>query len=97
MVKSDITLQAGGIKSYLFNVLFQAAIGATGCSEDHFFVVAIGILMMKRVMNFLENNISPLTVVGLMASKGKDPFYEKFGFTKRPSERRGHGMFRIWK
>ncbi|MHA2009076.1 MAG: GNAT family N-acetyltransferase [Promethearchaeota archaeon] len=55
-----------------------------------------GRLLMEKVMNFLENNLSPLTVVGLMASKGKEPFYEKFGFTKRPSERRGHGMFRIW-
>lgn len=58
--------------------------------------MGIGILLMKKVMNFLDNNIVPLTVVGLMASKGKEPFYEKFGFTKRPSERRGHGMFRIW-
>ncbi|MHA2035749.1 MAG: GNAT family N-acetyltransferase [Promethearchaeota archaeon] len=45
----------------------------------------IGMLLMKKVMNFLDNNISTLTVVGLMASKGKEPFYEKFGFTKRPS------------
>ncbi|MFX0081915.1 MAG: GNAT family N-acetyltransferase [Candidatus Hodarchaeota archaeon] len=59
--------------------------------------MGIGTLMMKNVMNFLGNTISPLTVVGLMASKGKEPFYEKFGFNKRPSERRGHGMFRIWK
>jgi GNAT superfamily N-acetyltransferase len=56
----------------------------------------IGILLMKKVMNFLDNNVSPRTVVGLMASKGKEQFYEKFGFTKRPSERRGHGMFKIW-
>ncbi|MFW9877854.1 MAG: GNAT family N-acetyltransferase, partial [Candidatus Thorarchaeota archaeon] len=48
-----------------------------------------GTLMMKEVMNFLESNIAPLTTVGLMVSKGKEPFYEKFGFTERPSERRG--------
>ncbi len=58
--------------------------------------MGIGTLMMKKIINFLDNNISPLITVGLMASKGKEPFYEKFGFTKRPSERRGHGMFRIW-
>ena len=57
----------------------------------------IGILLMKKIMSFLEENISPQTVVGLMASKGKESFYEKFGFIKRPSERRGHGMYRIWK
>jgi predicted N-acetyltransferase YhbS len=58
--------------------------------------MGIGIMLMKKVMNYLETNIIPHTVVGLMASKGKEPFYEKFGFAKRPSERRGHGMFRIW-
>ncbi|MHA2399229.1 MAG: GNAT family N-acetyltransferase [Promethearchaeota archaeon] len=58
--------------------------------------MGIGIMLMKKVMNYLETNITPHTVVGLMDSKGKEPFYEKFGFTKRPSERRGHGMFRIW-
>ena len=57
----------------------------------------IGALMMKGVMNFLENNITPLTTVGLMAAKGNEPFYEKFGFIKRPTETRGHGMFKIWK
>jgi len=59
--------------------------------------MGIGILTMERVMNFLDINLSPLAVVGLMASKGKESFYEKFGFTKRPSKRRGHGIFRIWK
>jgi hypothetical protein len=59
--------------------------------------MGIGISMMERVMNFLDNNLSHLAVVGLMASKGKESFYEKFGFTKRPTERRGYGMFRIWK
>ncbi|MFX1326011.1 MAG: GNAT family N-acetyltransferase [Promethearchaeota archaeon] len=56
----------------------------------------IGKLLMVKIMKYLEENLSPLTVVGLMASKGKESFYEKFGFTKRPNERRGHGMFRIW-
>ncbi|MFW9879771.1 MAG: GNAT family N-acetyltransferase [Candidatus Thorarchaeota archaeon] len=59
--------------------------------------MGIGTLMMKNLMDFLDNNISPLPVVELMASKGKDPFYEKFGFTKRVSERRGHGLLRVWK
>lgn len=58
--------------------------------------MGIGIMLMKKVMNYLETNITPYTVVGLMASKGKEAFYEKFGFIKRPSKRRGHGMFRIW-
>ena len=28
----------------------------------------------------------------LMAAKGKEPFYEKFGFSERPNENLGAGM-----
>lgn len=28
----------------------------------------------------------------LGAAKGKEAFYEKFGFNKRPNEQSGHGM-----
>ena len=30
--------------------------------------------------------------LNLMAAKGKEPFYEKFGFTERPNENHGAGM-----
>ena len=55
----------------------------------------IGLMVMEKVMNFIEHNTVPPTVIGLMSSKGSESFYEKFGFTKRPTERRGHGMFKI--
>ena len=32
------------------------------------------------------------TMVGLMSAKGKERFYEKFGFQKRPNEFQGNGM-----
>jgi len=30
--------------------------------------------------------------INLMAAKGKEPFYEKFGFLERPNEKTGAGM-----
>jgi len=30
--------------------------------------------------------------VNLMSAKGREPFYEKFGFNVRPNENRGAGM-----
>ncbi|WP_370674533.1 GNAT family N-acetyltransferase [Pleomorphomonas sp. PLEO] len=33
--------------------------------------------------------------IGLMAAEGKEGFYEKFGFTRRPTERLGAGMTRF--
>jgi predicted N-acetyltransferase YhbS len=32
------------------------------------------------------------SVIGLMATKGKETFYDKFGFKNRPSEKFENGM-----
>jgi hypothetical protein len=32
-----------------------------------------------------------------MAAKGKEPFYERYGFVQRPNERLGAGMIIFWK
>jgi len=48
-------------------------------------------------MNFIEENVSPLATIGLLASKNIEPFYEKLGFIKRPNEEFGAGMFTFWK
>ena len=34
----------------------------------------------------------PVLLVGLFAAKGKEGFYEKYGFMKRPNETYGNGM-----
>lgn len=39
--------------------------------------------------NLLETD---LAFVSLMSAPGKEGFYEKFGFTKRPDAERGSGM-----
>jgi predicted GNAT family N-acyltransferase len=59
--------------------------------------MGIGFEMMKKVMKYIEINACSGAVVGLMAAKGKEKFYEKFGFWKRPNENFGHGMMQFWK
>lgn len=58
----------------------------------------IGTEIVKRLLSYIENlqleNCSgPYQImVGLMAANGKESFYERFGFKKRPNERQGSGM-----
>ena len=52
--------------------------------------------MMDRVMDYIRTHASHNTIIGLMAAYGKEPFYEKYGFTRRPTERFGAGMTMFW-
>jgi GNAT superfamily N-acetyltransferase len=56
----------------------------------------IGKEMIMRAMNYVNDNACKGAVVGLMAAKGKEEFYEKYGFWKRPNEHFGHGMMQFW-
>ncbi|MFN2283300.1 MAG: GNAT family N-acetyltransferase [Anaerolineae bacterium] len=56
----------------------------------------IGTQMMDRVMDYIRTHASHNTIIGLMAAYGKEPFYEKYGFTRRPTERFGAGMTMFW-
>ncbi|BBB89486.1 MAG TPA: GNAT family N-acetyltransferase [Methylomusa anaerophila] len=58
--------------------------------------MGIGTAVMKRIMNYISKNACSGAIVGLMAAKGKEDFYEKFGFWKRPNENFGHGMIQFW-
>jgi len=53
---------------------------------------SIGKNIMIRVMQYIELNSSNNSIIGLMSAFGKEEFYEKFGFTKRPNEKLGCGM-----
>jgi GNAT superfamily N-acetyltransferase len=57
----------------------------------------IGSAMMARLMAYVAAHASPNTIVGLMAARGKEPFYERYGFTARPTERLGAGMTLFWR
>ncbi|MCL2351220.1 MAG: GNAT family N-acetyltransferase [Firmicutes bacterium] len=54
----------------------------------------VGREIMTRIMSYIDENISPgqMKVIVLMAAKGKEEFYEKFGFISRPTEELGCGM-----
>lgn len=54
----------------------------------------IGTTIMENLMAFFEKfSISDCNImVGLMSAKGKECFYERFGFKKRPNEFQGNGM-----
>ncbi|MDR3084724.1 MAG: GNAT family N-acetyltransferase [Christensenellaceae bacterium] len=54
----------------------------------------IGSEMVRRLLAFLESKLEPgyAISVDLMASEGREAFYERLGFSRRPRERRGPGM-----
>jgi len=54
-----------------------------------------GKLLMNTIIATIKNNLSNgyRVSIELISSKGKERFYEKFGFEKRPCEHDGAGMF----
>ena len=50
---------------------------------------------MTKAMNYIKEDFLDKgqgISVNLMAAKGRETFYEKFGFKVRPNENRGAGM-----
>jgi len=49
-----------------------------------------------KVMQYIESYLSGTTkkgaTIGLLSAKGKEGFYARFGYIKRPSDILGHGM-----
>lgn len=56
----------------------------------------IGKTMMLKILQFLKDNSveGEFMMYALTAAKGKEGFYEKFGFIKRPNDNQGAGMTR---
>lgn len=54
----------------------------------------IGKNMVERIIQYVKDASIPVTSVSvsLMCAKGKEGFYEKMGFLKRPHEWEGAGM-----
>ncbi|MEM7730020.1 MAG: GNAT family N-acetyltransferase [Pseudomonadota bacterium] len=52
----------------------------------------VGTGVMKAIMSRLKTEYPPEITVGLMASRGNEPLYERFGFVARPSGPLGAGM-----
>ncbi len=51
--------------------------------------------IMEKVMATIKSELKPgySMMVSLSSAKGKEEFYEKFGFENRPNDDVGHGMF----
>jgi len=57
----------------------------------------LGAQLMEAVMAFVRAQARHNTIVGLMSARGKEAFYERYGFTPRPTEKHGAGMTLFWK
>ncbi len=56
----------------------------------------LGTEVVQRLMAEIGGRAVRNTYVGLMAAKGLDAFYARFGFAVRPNERLGPGMTLFW-
>lgn len=54
----------------------------------------LGRLLMEQILDFIHDKLKPgyRMMVSLSSAKGKDTFYEKFGFVARPNDDVGPGM-----
>jgi ribosomal protein S18 acetylase RimI-like enzyme len=55
----------------------------------------IGQMLMARVEAYLASACQAGATVGLLAAKGKEPFYHRYGFIERDGETLGKGMCRF--
>ncbi len=76
----------GGMVYYIQDVIVIPAYQRRG----------IGTQLMDRVMTYIRAHASHNTIVGLMAARGKEAFYTRYGFTVRPTEQLGSGMTLFW-
>lgn len=77
----------GGMTFYIQDVIVIPEHQGQGC----------GALLMERLMNYIQTHAQHNAVVGLMAAYGKEGFYERYGFTRRPNEKLGAGMTIFWR
>ena len=54
----------------------------------------IGKSILQNIMNYLQKELQLRGImnIGLMAAKGREGFYQQFGFEERPNEGMGAGM-----
>jgi predicted N-acetyltransferase YhbS len=76
----------GGMVYYIQDVIVEPSRQGEG----------IGGRLMDRTMDYIRLRSVRHTIVGLMAAKGKEPFYERHGFIRRPNEKLGAGMTMFW-
>lgn len=72
----------GGLCFYIQDVIVLPAHQGQG----------LGRRIMAALMEYIDTESHNNSIVGLMSAAGKEPFYEKFGFFRRPSPMFGCGM-----
>jgi predicted GNAT family N-acyltransferase len=55
----------------------------------------LGFKIMEDIMRYVNGNLEKGCMVWLLASAGKESFYKKFGFMKKPNEKYSCEMIRI--
>jgi GNAT superfamily N-acetyltransferase len=55
----------------------------------------VGSIIMKELLKYVDSVASKGTNIGLMCSKGREPFYKSFGFLERPNDKFGAGMIKV--
>ena len=53
---------------------------------------SIGKTLMQTVLSYISEVACDRAYIGLMATKGKESFYQSFGFIERPNNQLGSGM-----
>ena len=76
----------GRITFYIQDVIVDAPYRRRGIGKE----------IMRRIMRYIASNAVDGAVIGLMAAKGKESFYEAFDFIGRPNEAFGKGMIILW-
>ncbi|MFC1958345.1 GNAT family N-acetyltransferase [Chloroflexota bacterium] len=56
----------------------------------------IGTNLMNKIMEYIRTHASHNSIIGLLSAKGKEQFYEHYGFVIRPTDRFGSGMTIFW-
>ncbi|MCW8832226.1 MAG: GNAT family N-acetyltransferase [Colwellia sp.] len=54
--------------------------------------LGIGAALMEQVENYLSNTAKEGSTIGLLAAKGKEAFYARYGYIERPNTSLGNGM-----
>ena len=57
--------------------------------------LGVGSILMKHIESYLSVTAKKGATVGLLAAKGKENFYTKYGYMLRPSDSLGNGMCRF--
>lgn len=74
----------GGIYFYIQDIIVRPGYQGHG----------LGTRIMDAIMKWLEANVSPGAVVGLMAARGVAGWYETYGFQRRPEDAPGMCQYR---